>query len=66
MEINNLKQYSNTIRFVGRVAKEIILSKNKVVSAKNIKNDIVKMGPVYVKIGQIVSTRTDLFPDYIN
>jgi len=65
MEINNLKQYSNTIRFVGRVAKEIILSKNKVVSAKNIKNDIVKMGPVYVKIGQIVSTRTDLFPDYI-
>ena len=65
MEINNLKRYSKTFRFVGRVAKEIILSKNKVVSAKNIKNDIVKMGPVYVKIGQIVSTRTDLFPEYI-
>ena len=65
MEINNFKQYSKTVRFVGRVAKEVILSKNKVVSAKNIKNDIVKMGPVYVKIGQIVSTRTDLFPHYI-
>ena len=65
MEINIFKQYAKTVRFVGRVAKEDVLSKNKVVSAKNIKNDIVKMGPVYVKIGQIVSTRTDLFPDYI-
>lgn len=65
MEINIFKQYSKTIRFAGRVTKEIIFTKNKAISAKNIKNDIVKMGPVYVKIGQIVSTRTDLFPDYI-
>ena len=65
MEVNNFKQYSKTIRFAGRVAKEIIFTKNKAVSANNIKNDIVKMGPVYVKIGQIVSTRTDLFPNYI-
>lgn len=65
MEINNFKQYTKTVRFIGRVAKEVVFTKNKAISAKNIKNDIVRMGPVYVKIGQIVSTRTDLFPDYI-
>ena len=65
MEINNFKQYSKTIRFVGRVAKEILTTTNKNTLAKNIKNDIVRMGPVYVKIGQIVSTRTDIFPSHI-
>lgn len=65
MEINNFKQYSKTIRFVGRVAKEILTTTDKKILAKNIKNDIVKMGPVYVKIGQIVSTRTDIFPTHI-
>ena len=64
MEINNFKQYSKTVRFVGRVAQEVVLSKTKSFCQKY-QNDIVKMGPVYVKIGQIVSTRTDLFPDYI-
>lgn len=65
MEIINFKQYSKTLRFAGRVAKEVVLNKNKSALAKNIKNDIVHMGPVYVKIGQIVSTRTDIFPDYL-
>jgi predicted unusual protein kinase regulating ubiquinone biosynthesis (AarF/ABC1/UbiB family) len=65
MEIINFKQYSKTIRFVGRVAKEILTTTNKNTLAKNIKNDIVRMGPVYIKIGQIVSTRTDIFPSHI-
>jgi predicted unusual protein kinase regulating ubiquinone biosynthesis (AarF/ABC1/UbiB family) len=47
------------------VTKEVILNKNKASLAKNIKNDIVQMGPVYVKIGQIISTRTDVFPTYL-
>lgn len=65
MDINVLKQYSKTAGFVGRVVKEIIITKNKKQLARNIKNDIVKMGPVYVKVGQIVSTRTDVFPSYL-
>ncbi|QOI90141.1 hypothetical protein QKU58_gp003 [Pyramimonas orientalis virus] len=65
MEINNFKQYTKTIRFAGRVAKEVVFTKNKEALANNIKNDIVQMGPVYVKLGQIVSTRTDIFPDYL-
>lgn len=30
-----------------------------------VKKDIVRMGPAYVKIGQFVATRTDVFPRYI-
>ena len=29
------------------------------------KKDIVRMGPAYVKIGQFVATRTDVFPRYV-
>ena len=65
MEINNFKQYSKTVRFAGRVLREVLTTTDKRVLAKNIKNDIVRMGPVYVKIGQIVSTRTDIFPSHI-
>jgi predicted unusual protein kinase regulating ubiquinone biosynthesis (AarF/ABC1/UbiB family) len=65
METINLIKYTRTIRFVGRVGKEIVFNKNKDLSAKVIKDDIVTMGPVYIKIGQIISTRTDIFPDYL-
>lgn len=65
MEINILNPYQKTVRFVGRVAKEIIFTKDENIRAKNIKTDIVSMGPTYIKIGQLISTRTDIFPDYL-
>ena len=65
MEINILNPYQKTFRFVGKVAKEIIFTKDVNVRAKNIKTDIIHMGPTYIKIGQLISTRTDVFPDYL-
>lgn len=65
MEINKLNNYSKTIRFLGKVGRDVIFIKDKNVLAKTIRKDIVDMGPVYVKIGQIVSTRSDVFPKYI-
>jgi predicted unusual protein kinase regulating ubiquinone biosynthesis (AarF/ABC1/UbiB family) len=57
--------YHKTLKFVGRVAKECILTKDDIVRGNNIKNDIIKMGPTYIKVGQLISTRTDIFPKYI-
>lgn len=65
MEINILNPYRKTFRFVGKVAKEIIFTKDENIRAKNIKTYIIHMGPTYIKIGQIISTRTDIFPDYL-
>lgn len=65
MEINILNPYQKTFRFVGKVAKEIIFTKDENVRAKNIKTDIIHMGPTYIKIGQLISTRTDIFPEYL-
>lgn len=64
-EINRAKPYQKTIRFVGKVVREATFTKNESQRARNIKDEIVRMGPVYVKIGQIISTRTDIFPDYL-
>lgn len=66
MEINFPQtKYNKTLRFVGKVGTEIVLNKNKAVQAKNIKNEILRMGPVYIKVGQLMSTRTDVFPEYL-
>ena len=63
--LNRIRPYQKTARFIGRVAKEIVFTKNQSHLARNLKDEIVRMGPVYVKIGQIISTRTDIFPDYL-
>jgi len=65
MEINKLHNYSKTVRFLGRIGRDVIFTKNQNVLAKKIRTDIVEMGPVYVKIGQIMSTRADIFPKYL-
>jgi hypothetical protein len=41
METINLIKYTRTIRFVGRVGKEIVFNKNKDLSAKVIKDYMV-------------------------
>lgn len=61
----NFKQYSKTVRFAGRILKKCITTQNKQVLGKQIKTELVTMGPVYIKVGQIISTRTDIFPSYI-
>jgi predicted unusual protein kinase regulating ubiquinone biosynthesis (AarF/ABC1/UbiB family) len=38
---------------------------NKPLIGKWLKNELLSMGPIYIKLGQIASTRQDLFPSYI-
>lgn len=61
----NLKHYSKTVRFAGRIFTKCVTTQNKYILGKHIKNELVNMGPVYIKVGQIISTRTDIFPPYI-
>ena len=65
MEINKLHNYTKTVRFLSKIGRDVIFTKNQNVLAKKIRTDIVEMGPVYVKIGQIMSTRVDIFPKYL-
>lgn len=66
MEINFPQtRYNKTLRFVRKVGTEIVFNKNKSLQAKNIKQEILNMGPVYIKVGQVMSTRTDIFPEYL-
>lgn len=60
-----LSKYIRTFKFAGNITKQFVMNKNQGHNAKWLKNEIVKMGPVYIKVGQIISTRTDIFPKYI-
>lgn len=57
--------YLKTLKFVGNLTKEFVVTQSDVIRAKHIKEEIVRMGPTYIKIGQLISTRTDIFPSYI-
>ena len=54
--------YGHTLGFTSRVVQEFVLTSDVGARARNLQRDIVRMGPVYIKMGQIVSTRTDIFP----
>lgn len=60
-----VRMYGKTLGFSYRVAREFVFTQNIATRARNLQKDIVRMGPVYIKMGQIVSTRTDVFPDEI-
>jgi len=45
--------------------KKQICKNNKPMIGKWLKNELLSMGPIYIKLGQIASTRKDLFPSYI-
>jgi len=58
-------KYVRTVRFCARTATKFAIAKQQKSGYAWLRDDLVKMGPVYVKLGQIVSTRTDLVPEAI-
>lgn len=54
-----------SIKFVGKTLRAFTQNDSKQNQAKWLRNEISTMGPVYIKIGQLISTRTDIFPKYI-
>ena len=62
----SLKYGVKSVKFIGRTIRTFNINKgNKQQNAKWLRHEISHMGPVYIKIGQLVSTRTDIFPEYI-
>ena len=56
-----LKSFAKPVVFGTKLARHLG-STNKL---SWIKTDIMKMGPAYIKIGQFVAAREDIFPEYI-
>lgn len=55
-----------SIKFIARTLHKFTSNNNENKhKAKWLRKEIGEMGPVYIKIGQIISTRTDIFPKYI-
>lgn len=63
--VDRMRGYAHTLRFASRVAHEVVWTSNLSQRAQNLRNELVAMGPVYVKVGQMLSTRTDVFPAYL-
>lgn len=53
------------IRFGTRLAYKLIKGERNRATGKWIKDELISLGPTYIKMGQIVSSRSDLFPTYI-
>ena len=64
IKTSQLQRYSKTINFGSKVFKNIVFT-NPNISGKWLKKELIDMGSVYIKVGQVISTRTDIFPDYI-
>ena len=60
-----MRAYGRTLEFTSKVAQELVLTNDVAIRARNLQREIVRMGPVYIKMGQIVSTRTDIFPQEV-
>ena len=52
--MNNKERLMNIVK---------ILKDNNILNDKNVKKTIEDLGPTFIKIGQILSTRVDLIPD---
>lgn len=53
------------ISFGTRLAYKLAKGERNNKTGKWIKEELISLGPTYIKIGQIVSSRSDLFPKYI-
>ena len=77
---NNCKNYRNTLvilatnktnkyvkicKFSTNLSYKLLKGENNHNTGNWIKDQLIDLGPTYVKIGQLVSSRPDLFPKYI-
>ena len=53
------------IRFGGKLTMKLLKGHKNRQTGKWVHDELISLGPTYIKIGQIVSSRPDLFPDYI-
>ena len=60
-------KYVRTVKFVGYTSSKLFLIQNKFIKSDHswLCKELTSMGPVYIKLGQIVSSRKDVFPTEI-
>tara|TARA_Y100000389_G_scaffold25235_1_gene21917 strand:- start:2269 stop:3726 length:1458 start_codon:yes stop_codon:yes gene_type:complete len=63
--LNTPQRYAKTFKFITKTSLKLIIQPTHKKQASWLVRDVMEMGPVYIKIGQIVSSRTDIFPDYL-
>jgi ubiquinone biosynthesis protein len=64
-QLNSPQRYARTIYFIAKTSVKLMIPFKNRQKACWLVRDVMDMGPVYIKIGQIVSSRTDIFPDYL-
>lgn len=64
-QLNYPQRYARTIKFLVKTSVKLMIPKTNRRNESWLVRDVMDMGPVYIKIGQIVSSRTDIFPDYL-
>lgn len=57
--------YRRTLRFGYELTTRLLRGERSNATGVWVREQLLDMGPTYVKIGQIVSSRPDLFPEYI-
>lgn len=63
--INEVQLYCKILKFSSKVGYKLMNSDKTPETGKWIKKEILRMGPTYIKLGQVVSSRPDMFPEYI-
>lgn len=61
IELKSLKNVTKTVRFFVNYGWRQSMCKDKTAFGKWLKNELVDLGPSYIKIGQFISSRSDLF-----
>ena len=60
----SLLSYVQPLNLLTKVVYKVNTDKSKH-TGRWLRNELITLGPTYIKIGQIMSTRTDIFPEYI-
>ena len=61
LRFKSVGNVTKTIRFFINYPVRQIVTKNKTQFGKWLKNELIELGPSYIKIGQFISSRSDLF-----
>lgn len=62
---NNILRNIKPLKFCGQLTYKILKGQRNNHTGKWVKHELINLGPTYIKIGQIISSRNDLFPKYI-